>query len=82
MKILLSLLLLAFSISTFAQKKKVNYEYKKYEKFDFSSINVEGSLSSPGDLSINSRMRKRFRNPIPERKNFNKEMKRNLDIIR
>jgi hypothetical protein len=75
-------MLLTLSLGSYAQKKKVNYEYKKYEKFDFSSINVEGSLSSPGDLSINSRMRKKFRNPIPERKNFNKEMKRNLDIIR
>lgn len=82
MKIIMSITLLLGLTLTYAQKKKVNYEYKKYEKFDFSSINVEGSLSSPGDLSINSRLRKKFRNPIPERKNFNKEMKRNLDIIR
>ncbi len=70
------------SMSTFAQKANVKYEYKKHESFDFSSIDVEGSLASPGDLSINSRLRKKFRNLIPERKNFNKELKRNLDIIR
>ena len=80
MKLLLTLLIVTTSV--IAQKSKVKYEYKKYEKFDFSSINVEGSLSSPGDLSINSRLRKRFRNPIPERKDFNKELKRNLDIIK
>lgn len=80
MKFLIALFM--FSTFVFAQKSNVKYEYKKYEKFDFSSINVEGSLASPGDLSINSRLRKKFRNPIPERKNFNKELKRNLDIIR
>lgn len=78
----IAIVIILISITSFAQKKKVNYEYKKYEKFDFSSIDVEGSLSSPGDLSINSRLRKKFRNLIPERKNFNKELKRNLDIIR
>lgn len=76
------LLLLIVTITGLAQKSKIRYEYKKYEKFDFSAINVEGSLSSPGDLSINSRLKKKFRNPIPERKNFNKELIRNLDIIR
>jgi len=80
MKFLITLLM--FTTFAYAQKSNVKYEYKKYEKFDFSSINVEGNLSSPGDLSINSRLRKKFRNPIPERKNFNKELKRNLDIIR
>lgn len=80
MKILITLFM--FTAFAYAQKSNVKYEYKKYEKFDFSSINVEGNLSSPGDLSINSRLRKKFRNPIPERKNFNKELKRNLDIIR
>lgn len=78
----ITMIILLVSMTAFSQKKKVNYEYKKYEKFDFSSIDVEGSLSSPGDLSINSRLRKKFRNLIPERKNFNKELKRNLDIIR
>lgn len=78
----ITMVMLLISMTVFSQKKKVNYEYKKYEKFDFSSIDVEGSLSSPGDLSINSRLRKKFRNLIPERKNFNKELKRNLDIIR
>ncbi|MCT4643259.1 MAG: hypothetical protein N4A33_13290 [Bacteriovoracaceae bacterium] len=79
MKILL-VLMLAFC--AYAQKKKIKYEYKKHESFDFSTLNVEGSLSSPGDLSINSRLKKRFRNKIPERKNFNKEMIRTLDIIK
>jgi hypothetical protein len=66
----------------FAQKKNVKYEYKKYEKFDFDSIDVAGNQSSPGDLSISPRFTKKYRNKIPERKNFNGEMKRALDSIR
>ncbi len=73
-----------FIISPFAlaQKKNVKYVYKKYEKFDFDSIDVTGNQASPGDLSISPRFQKKFRNKIPERKNFNKEMKRALDSLR
>ena len=69
----------------FCQKsnnKKIYYEYKKYEKFDFGAIDVEGGTSSPGDLSISPRFRKKFRNKIPERKQFNNEMKKALDSVR
>ncbi len=70
------------SVPAFAAKGKVNYQYKKYERFDFSAIDVEGDQGSPGDLSVANRFRKKFRNKIPERKNFNKEMKRALDNVR
>jgi hypothetical protein len=66
----------------FSKEKKINYEYKKYEKFDFSAIDVEGGSNSPGDLSISPRFRKKFRNKIPERKQFHNEMKRALDSVR
>ena len=81
MKILVLALALASS-AALGQKKKVKYEYKKYEKFDFEALNVEGGASSPGDLSISPRFRKKFRNKIPERQNFNSEMKRALDSVR
>ncbi len=81
MRIIL-LMLLCFTMSAFAQKKNVKYEYKKYEKFDFSAIDVEGGSNSPGDLSISPRFRKKFRNKIPERKQFHNEMKRALDSVR
>tara|TARA_B100001971_G_C18268024_1_gene596373 strand:+ start:56397 stop:56642 length:246 start_codon:yes stop_codon:yes gene_type:complete len=78
------ILMALFIISPFAlaQKKNVKYVYKKYEKFDFDSIDVTGNQASPGDLSISPRFQKKFRNKIPERKNFNKEMKRALDSLR
>jgi hypothetical protein len=80
----LSLLCLFFSFFASAEQSKENirYEYKKYEKFDFDEIGVEGEAGSPGDLSISPRLRKEFRNKIPERKNFNREMKKAIDGIR
>ena len=79
---LLVLILFCFSLAAFSKEKKVNYVYKKYEKFDFSAIDVEGGSNSPGDLSISPRFRKKFRNKIPERKQFHNEMKRALDSVR
>jgi hypothetical protein len=78
-KILLICLILTSSIAFSKSKKK--YEYKKYERFDFEALDVEGSNTSPGDLSIGPRFKKKFRNKIPERKNFNREMKRAIDSI-
>ncbi len=83
MKTTIVLFLICFSTSLFAKdKKNINYKYKQYEKFDFSAIDVEGGSSSPGDLSISPRFRKKFRNKIPERKQFHNEMKRALDSVR
>lgn len=75
---------LLFSISAFAQeaKKNVRYEYKKFEKFDFDEIGVEGEAGAPGDISISPRLRKEMKNKLPERANFNKEMKKSIDVIR
>jgi hypothetical protein len=82
MRILLTLCLL-ISTSAFSQEKKtVKYEYKKLEKFDFDEIGVEGEAGSPGDLSISPRLRNEFKNKLPERYNFNKEMKKAVEGIR
>lgn len=75
-------ILLTFNIAADEGKSNVRYEYKKYEKFDFDEIAVEGETGAPGDISISPRLRKEFRNKIPERKNFNKEMKKAIDGIR
>ena len=82
MKLLLIALML-MSVSAFAQdKKNVRYEYKKFEKFDFDEIGVEGEAGAPGDISISPRGRTEFQNKLPERTNFNKEMKKAIDGIR
>lgn len=76
MKIFLIFLLLITGVNTFAQtkKKKIIYEYKKYEKFDFGDLGIEGSKNALGDLSINPRYQVRFSNELPKKPNFNKEM--------
>jgi hypothetical protein len=77
------LFLVVLISSAFAEdKKNIRYEYKKYEKFDFDEIGVEGEAGSPGDLSISPRLRNEFRNKLPERENFNREMKKAIEGIR
>jgi hypothetical protein len=77
-------ILLLISFQAFADKPKANirYEYKKFEKFDFDEIGVEGDAGAPGDISISPRLKKEFKNKIPERKNFNKEMRKAISGIR
>lgn len=82
MKYLFILSLTLFVGSAFSQEKSVRYEYKKFEKFDFEEIGVDGEAGSPGDISISPRLRKEFQNKLPERQNFNKEMKKAVDAIR
>jgi hypothetical protein len=84
MKYLAMILVLSFSMGGFAQteKKNIRYEYKKLERFDFDEIGVEGEAGSPGDISITPRARNEFKNKIPEKQNFNKEMKKAVDGIR
>lgn len=83
MKLLFLMIILIFSVSGFSQdKKNVRYEYKKFEKFDFDEIGVEGEAGAPGDISISPRGRKEFQNKLPERTDFNKEMKKAIDGIR
>lgn len=82
MKIIL-MFLIFMTMSSFAQEKKnVRYEYKKFEKFDFDEIGVEGEAGAPGDISISPRLRNEFKNKLPERNNFSKEMKKAIEGIR
>ena len=79
------ILIAIMTVPAFAQgtkSKSIRYEYKKFEKFDFDEIGVEGEAGSPGDLSITPRVRNEFRNKLPERSNFNKEMKKAVEVIR
>lgn len=83
MKIIFLIMTLSFALTAIGQSKgNVRYEYKKYEKFDFDEIGVEGEAGSPGDISISPRLRKEFKNKLPERQNFNKEMRKAINGIR
>ncbi len=61
---------------------KIVYKYKKYEKFDFSDIAVEGDASSIGSLSITPRSENRFKNELPYRKNFKAEILGSIERVR
>ena len=79
----LILFALVFSQSAFSkQKEEIVYEYKKYEKFDMDDLVVEGETGSPGDLSIDPRIKSKFENRLPYRKNFNKEIRKSIYRIR
>lgn len=74
---------LIFSTNSMANKKeRIIYEYKKYEKFDMDDLVVEGESGSPGDLSIDPRIKSKFKNRLPYRKNFNKEIRKSIYRIR
>ena len=83
MKLLLALVCFSVSLTALAQvKRKVIYEYKKFEKFDFDEIGVEGEAGAPGDLSVSPTPRKDYENRLPERKDFLPEIRKSASGIR
>ena len=82
MKVLLVLFSLFFGVGHAQVKRKVIYEYKKFEKFDFEEIGVEGEAGAPGDLSVNPSPRKDYANRLPERKDFLPEIRKSASGIR
>ncbi len=89
MRTMITLVLALFTSYSFAQGTKVLdgeprviYKYKKYQKFDFEDLVIEGETGSPGDLSIAPRYQRKFKNKLPYRKNFNAEMRKSVERIR
>ncbi len=82
MKLFFMTILMFGSLSLLAQEKNIRFEYKKFEKFDLDEIGVQGEAGSPGDISVNPRTRDKFKNKLPERQNFNKEMRKAIQGIR
>ncbi len=83
--VLLALITLpAVAVEKKAEKgeQKIIYKYKQYQKFEFGELSVEGDMGSPGDLSINPRLQKEFRNKLPYRRNFNPEFHRSIERVR
>ena len=75
-------LLVGFPLIAKEKKEKVIYEYKKYEKFDFEEMVIEGEIASPGDLSVDLRYQGQFKNKLPYRKNFNAEIRKGIERVR
>jgi hypothetical protein len=67
-----------FSLMVFSAPKNKdgqNFEYKKYEKFDFSELTIDGDNDGIGDLSIMQRFQTNFENNLPHKSNFNRELR-------
>ncbi|MBT7608389.1 MAG: hypothetical protein HN576_01445 [Bacteriovoracaceae bacterium] len=64
------------------KKNRIRYRYKKYQKFDFENLAIEGETGSPGDLSIVPRYQTKFKNRLPYRKNFNDKIRLGIERIR
>jgi hypothetical protein len=62
--------------------EQIVYRYKKFQRFDFEDLVIEGETGNPGDLSIAPRYQRRFENKLPYRKNFNAEIRRGIERIR
>jgi hypothetical protein len=73
MKMLTFILILGFSFSSFAQEaqqpeQKTIYQYRKYDKFDLGSLELDGELLAPGDVTIRERERVRIKMDLFDRK--------------
>lgn len=84
MKLVIILTLICLPILGFSQSKKgkIIYKYKKYEKFDFADMVIEGDMGSPGDLSITPRYQRKFKNPLPIRWDFKPQIRKAIERIR
>ncbi|RLA64709.1 MAG: hypothetical protein DRQ88_07605 [Epsilonproteobacteria bacterium] len=84
MKKLVLLILISLPMVGFSQGRrgKVVYKYKKYEKFDFADMVIEGDMGSPGDLSITPRYQRKFKNPLPIRWDFRPQIRKAIERIR
>lgn len=58
--------------------KKVNIEYKKYEKFDLGNLEIKGQIIAPGDISVRQRKRKKFRTDSYKRDHFRDHIEKDL----
>tara|TARA_Y100000768_G_C23991083_1_gene693142 strand:+ start:3049 stop:3300 length:252 start_codon:yes stop_codon:yes gene_type:complete len=79
------LLLVTFIFSSsecLAQKKKVVYKYKEYEKFDLGDLEIKGSIIAPGDISVKERRRKVFERDLLRKDDFDKKIIQELKFLR
>ena len=81
MKFFIISIIILFSLQVFS-KGKIIYKYKKFQEFDLEGLDVKGEVGAPNDLSLDSRFKRKFKNKLPLRKNFNPEIRRSVEVIR
>ena len=82
MRNLIILLLILSPMTALAQKQKVIYKYKQYEKFDLGDMEIKGSIIAPGDLSVKERRRKVFKRNLMEKTNFDPLIIQDIKYLR
>lgn len=81
LKILISTVIFIIAQDLKAEEKVI-YEYKQYEKFDLSNLEVEGKIIAPGDLSVRQRTRRRVKRELYIRKDFIDTIKKEINYQR
>jgi hypothetical protein len=81
-KIIILIIALSCTFSTWAQTKKVIYKYKEYEKFDLGDLEIKGSVIAPGDISVKERRRKVFERDLLHRDDFDKKIIDEIKFLR
>ena len=76
------ILMSPLAFSTEVTNEKVVYKYREYEKFDFDTIDVDAGLGNKGALSVFSRYTNKFKNKLPFRTNFKREIWRSVERSR
>lgn len=79
------LVLMIITSTAYAQQAddpNVIIEYKQYESFDLGSLEIEGQLIAPGDLTVQERERRRFRRSLFERYDFDPEVEQDIKTLR
>ena len=82
MKYIITISFLVLSLNAQAQKKKVIYKYKEYEKFDLGDLEIKGSIIAPGDISVKERRRKVFERDLLQRDDFDKKIIEEIKFLR
>lgn len=86
LSLLIILVSVLFSIGATAQNPpadpSVNYEYKKYQKFDLGNLSIKGNILTPGDVSVRDRLPSSITHDVYDRKNFNDHMDKDIQDIR
>lgn len=82
MKYLMILIITLAPLQVYAQKQKVIYKYKQYEKFDLGDMEIKGSIIAPGDLSVKERRRKVFKRDLLEKTNFDHLIIQDIKYLR
>lgn len=80
--VITAILFFLSATSAFSRTTTKKYVYKKYERFDFEEIKLQGEIAAPGDLSVMTRFQRKFRNKLPYKTSFNPEIKKSLKRIK